>query len=140
MLGKGWESLAREIGKIWNQGRLDLVDEVVAPDYTRHDPAFPGEIRGPEGFKQYVTAMLAPFPDAKVDIDDMFVGVAGDKAAMRWTFRGTHTGALMTIAPTGRQIALTGISVVRINEAGKMVECWDGYDSLVMLRQLGVAP
>jgi steroid delta-isomerase-like uncharacterized protein len=129
-------TLLRLMEAIWNERRLEVVDEIVASDYVRHDPAFPGEVRGPEGFKQYVMAMCTPFPDARISIEDVIA--EGDRVAMRWIFRGKHSGEFLGIPATGKNLALTGISIIRIRE-GKIVEGWDGYDALGMLRQLGVA-
>jgi len=53
------------------------------------------------------------------------------------TFRGTHLGEYRGIAPTGRQVAYTGIAVDRI-VGGKVVEGWHQADDLGLLRQLGV--
>lgn len=57
----------------------------------------------------------------------------------RWTFRGTHTGELMGIAPTGKQVTVTGISIDRV-VGGKIVEEWNEMDDLGMMEQLGVVP
>lgn len=56
----------------------------------------------------------------------------------RVTFRGTHLGEFMGVAPTGRQFAYTGIAVDRIAD-GKVVEGWHAADNLGLLRQLGVS-
>jgi steroid delta-isomerase-like uncharacterized protein len=134
-LDKG--TLLRLMDAIWNEHRLEVVDDLVAGDYVRHDPAFPGEVRGPEGFKQYVMAMCTPFPDARVSIEDVIA--EGDRMAIRWVFQGKHLGEFLGITATGKDLALMGISIIRIRD-GKIVEGWDGYDALGMLRQLGVAP
>ena len=139
MSPEDWKRIDRVTTEIWNDGRLDLVDGVVAPDYVRHDPAFPEEVRGPEGYKRYVRALMEPFPDGKIFVEDVIVDPSGNKAAIRWTWRATHTGDFMGIPPTGKRVELAGISIVRA-ENGKLVECWDGYDSVGLLRQLGVAP
>ena len=62
-----------------------------------------------------------------------------DKVVSRWTARGTHRGELMGIAPTGKQVAVTGINIERFAN-GKLVEGWSNYDTLGMLQQLGVIP
>jgi steroid delta-isomerase-like uncharacterized protein len=127
----------RLMDAIWNQRKLEVLDEIVAADYVRHDPAFPGEVRGPEGFKEYVRAMCTPFPDARIAIEDVIV--EGERMAMRWTFTGTQSGDFVGIPASGKALTLTGISIIRIKE-GRIAEGWDGYDALGMLRQLGVAP
>jgi predicted ester cyclase len=57
----------------------------------------------------------------------------------RFTFRGTHTGEFMGIAPTGRSVTMTGIDVVRIVD-GKIVEFWYAEQLHDLLRQLGALP
>ena len=64
---------------------------------------------------------------------------AGDKEVVRWTIRGTHTGELMGIPPTGKQVAWTGITIYRLAD-GKIVEEKGEEDALGFLQQLGVVP
>lgn len=60
----------------------------------------------------------------------------GETITARWSCRGTHKGELNGIAPTGKQISITGISVARF-AGGKMVEGWVNWDALGLMRQLG---
>ncbi len=129
-------TVLRLMDAVWNERKLEILDEVVAADYVRHDPAFTGEVRGPEGFKQYVMAMCTPFPDARISIEDVIA--EGELMAMRWTFTGKQSGDFLGIPASGKELTLTGISIIRTRD-GKIVEGWDGYDALGMLRQLGAA-
>jgi len=124
----------RMIDEVMNQQNLDVIDELFAADYLMHDPAWPMEVKGPEGFKQWAGAMLDPyFSDSRITIEDMIA--EGDKVAVRWTWSGTHTGEFMGVPPTGRQIAVTGISIHRFAD-GEFVESWASYDSLGMMQQI----
>lgn len=134
-----WARIDHDTTEIWNNGRFDLVEGVIAADFVRHDPAFPEPVRGPEGYTRYVQTLMHSFPDGKVTVEDVIIAQGGDKAAIRYTWRATHTVDFMGIPPTGKTVELQGISIVRA-ENGKLVECWDGYDSLGLLRQLGVMP
>ena len=61
---------------------------------------------------------------------------------LRWTLRGTNTGDIVTPMPlpaTGRQVTISGITIVRI-AGGKGVEVWQVGDTLGVLQQLGVIP
>ena len=62
-----------------------------------------------------------------------------DKAAVRWTLRGTHEGEWLGIPPTGRRFEIPGMYMIRIQN-GKIVEEWRNADRLAMLQQLGVVP
>jgi steroid delta-isomerase-like uncharacterized protein len=124
----------RMIDEVMNQQNLDVIDELFAADYLMHDPAWPMEVKGPEGFKQWTGMMLDPyFSDSRITIEDMIA--EGDKVAVRWTWTGTHTGEYMGIPATGRQIAITGISIHRFAD-GEFVESWASYDSLGMMQQI----
>ncbi len=77
------------------------------------------------------------FPDLRVKNEDVIV--EEDKVAVRWTARGTHNGQLMNIPPTGKQVTLKGIDILRIDN-GRIAERWGEFDALGMLSQLGVIP
>ena len=130
------KGLARRVlDEMFNKGNLDVADELLAADYVDHDPAMPEYIHGPEGFKEYVGAYRAAFSDLHLEIEDQIA--EGDKVVTRWTGTGTHDGELAGIAPTGNRVVLPGMEIVRIS-GGKLVEGWEGYDSMNLMRQLGV--
>jgi predicted ester cyclase len=59
-----------------------------------------------------------------------------DKVITRYVARGTHRGEFMGAAPTGKEVAITGINIVRV-EGGKIVESWGNSDQLGWMRQIG---
>jgi predicted ester cyclase len=63
----------------------------------------------------------------------------GDRVAVRWTFRGTHRGYFMGIAPTGNQVEMGAMDLLRV-AGGKIAETWSNVDMMAMLRQLGAIP
>jgi steroid delta-isomerase-like uncharacterized protein len=130
------KALARRvIEQMFNEGNLDVADELLALDYVDHDPTLPEDVHGPEGFKEYVGMYRSAFPDLHVQIEDQIA--EGDRVATRWTGTGTHDGELAGIAPTGKRVTVPGMEMVRIAN-GKLVEGWEGYDSGTLMRQLGV--
>jgi predicted ester cyclase len=116
-----------------NTGNVGLLEKFVAPDYIEHSEGY----RGVEPFQQQVTAFRAAFPDLHVSIDDLLTD--GDRFASRTTVTGTHTGDLMGIPPTGKQISVEAVDIGRI-ENGQAKERWGGLDMYSMLTQLGVIP
>ena len=76
--------------------------------------------------------LLTAFPDLHLTIEDMFG--EGDRVVGRYTYRGTHKGDFMGIPPTGKQVAVTGISIMRVAN-GKFLEEWINTD---LMQQLGV--
>jgi steroid delta-isomerase-like uncharacterized protein len=132
------ELTRKYIDEVWNQGRLDLLDRLVARDCITHDPAAPGgELKGPDGLKQLISMYRNAFPDTEFEIKDLIL--EGDKVAARITASGTHNGELMGIAPTGKRVSISGNLITWFRD-GKQVESWSSYDQLGMLQQLGVVP
>ena len=119
-----------------SKGDLAVADENMATNYVYHGSGGQ-EFKGPEGFKQLVTMLRTAFPDLHVTIEDMVA--EGDKVAHRLTLRGTHKGDFMGMAPTGKQVTATVITISRF-VGGKEVEAWSSMDLLGMMQQMGVAP
>jgi steroid delta-isomerase-like uncharacterized protein len=93
-----------------------------------------------EGQKQLISTYQTAFPDARWEVEEMFV--AGDKVVTRWAGSGTHKAVLQgnpPIPPTGKKVRVTGIWIHRIS-GGKIVESWNVWDMLGMLQQIGVIP
>ena len=126
----------RYVEEVSNEGNLDLVDEIFAR-YVSHQPDGHTEERGPEDVKRFIGEFHQAFPDFHSTIEDQIA--EGDKVATRWTIRGTHQGEFRGIAPTGKQITVTGIGIFRFSE-GKVVESWDNFDQLGMMQQLAAIP
>jgi len=134
------EGSRRLLEDTFNEGKLELVDELVAADAISHDPATPAHMReltGPEMFKRTVAMYRRAFPDVRMVVDDVIA--ADDKVVLRWHSEGTHRGELEGLAPTGAHGSVTGISIDRWND-GKVVESWTEWDNLGLARQLGAAP
>ncbi len=127
----------RFLEEVFSGGNLELVDELFAPNYVLHDPVVPGEVRGPEGIKEYVGMYRGAYPDTRFTVEDQIA--EGDEVVTRWTGRGTQQGELMGIPPTGQEVTVTGIELDRVS-GGKLEETWVNYDALGMMQQLGVIP
>ena len=131
--------LQRAYEQIFNQGNLNQIEEFFSADFVDHEAPLPGMegLEGIEVLRQFVKVSRDAFPDLQFTAEDMIA--EGDKVAARYTMRGTHQGEFMGVAPTGNQIEVTGIDIVRF-EGGKMVEHWANSDELGMMQQLGLVP
>jgi steroid delta-isomerase-like uncharacterized protein len=114
-----------------------VFDELISSDYVGHDPALPEPLRGPQGakdnFKQYSDA----FEGAQITVVDQIA--EGDAVATRWQGRGRHTGELMGVPPTGKEVVVEGLNLTRLRD-GKIIEEWSNWDTLGMLQQIGAIP
>jgi steroid delta-isomerase-like uncharacterized protein len=127
----------RYFEEAFNQGNLDVVDEVIATDSVHYANVWSEPMRGPEERKQAVARWREAFPDLHMTLDDLIA--EGEKVSYRWTARGTHQGEFLGIAPTGKQMTTTGIVIERLTN-GKLTEGWTSSDTLGLMRQLGAIP
>jgi steroid delta-isomerase-like uncharacterized protein len=130
------KAVARRFIDALNQGDLPTALGMLAPNYLDTDaPA--GIPRGPEGWQQTHRVFFDAFPDLQITIADQIA--EGDRVMSHWTARGTHTGELLGLPPTGKAVTVTGVSVGRIAD-GLFVENLDVVDRLGMLQQVGAIP
>lgn len=128
--------------EVWNDGNLDTVEDLIAPDLV-----FGGQPLSPADYRAWVTGFRRAFPDLHVEIEGQVA--AEETVASRLTWHGTSTAELeaglvpgwqgSAIAPTGRPVAWTAISLHRF-VAGKLTEGWLNADILGLLQQLGAVP
>ena len=119
-----------------NAGDLDGAFAVFAPNAVVHMSSAP-EPLSMEGFKQLGQLLQTAFTGATSTVEDMIA--EGDKVVSRLIFRGTHTGDMMGIPPTGKSVAISEIIIDRLAD-GKIVESWRLFDQMGMMQQLGVIP
>jgi len=129
--------IRRFIEEVWNQGDLSVADQLLSANYSHHDNATPDFGSGPENEKKRVNLYRTAFPDLRFTIDDMIA--EGEMVTTRWTCHATHRGPLSAIAPTGKAVTISGITINRVAQ-GKIVEGWVNWDALGMLQQLDVVP
>lgn len=118
--------------EILNKGNLDAFEELCAPNFVKHAIP-PSPDYGIEGSKQSILMLRKAFPDIKYTVEDMIED--GDKLVARWSAQGTHKGEFMGIPPTGKQVAFTGIEIIRVKD-GKAVEEWEELDRAGLMQQL----
>jgi len=126
----------RYVEEVGNAGNLDLADDVF-DRYLAHQPDGSVLERGPEDVKRFMGEFRSAFPDFHSTIEEQIA--EGDRVVTRWRMRGTHQGEFRGIAPTGKELDVTGIGIFRFSD-GKVVESWDNFDQLGMMRQLGMVP
>jgi len=128
----------RALEEIYAKGDLELVEELVHPDFADHDPAHPDQPRGPESVRETVRNLHGMFSELHFEVEDEIA--EGDRVVQRVTMSGRHTGPLMGREPTDRTFAVRHVNIWRIAD-GKIVDHWGSRDDLGLLVQLGlIAP
>ena len=128
--------IRRLIEEVYNEGNLDVVDELMAPDIFDH-AAVPEHQHGIDGFKHVMEWVRQFSFDVHYDIDDIIA--EGEKVAVRMTQSGTHTGAVRGISPTGKSFSVDYVHWFRLAN-GKVAEMWAVRDDLTRLQQLDLIP
>lgn len=126
----------RFVEEIFNQGNLEVAEEILTPDYKHHDPTTNEFGSGIDGFKQMISLYRQAF-DLRIVLEDQIA--SEDKVVDRWIGHGIHQGEFLGMAPTGKKVTASGISIHRI-AAGKIAETWNNYDAMGIFQQLGVVP
>lgn len=117
-----------------NRADLDLVDEIIAPEYVLRSPFFPEPIEGIEGYKALVTNMSNTFSDFNATIEEVIV--KRDKVWGRFSMEGTNTGPLGELPATGKKFHISGLAITRVVN-GKIVEDETFWNVLEFYQQLG---
>ncbi len=130
-------AIERYFNELFNQGRVELVPELLHPEYVNASPGSPDLPRGRDGVVIVVQAMRRAFPDLHYTIEEVVVG--DDSVAVRTTLRGTQLGDFFGLPPTGKRVEVSQITIERFRD-GKIVEHHRVTDELKLRQQLGVIP
>ena len=126
------EIFRRYVEEIGNEGKFEVAEEIF-DRYLAHQPDGMILERGPDDVRRFMAEFHKAFPDFHTTIEDQIA--EGDKVVTRWRMRGTHRDEFRGIGPTGNRLEITGIGIFRFS-GGKVVESWDNFDQLGMMRQL----
>jgi len=127
--------IERYFAELFNQGRVDLVDVLLHPDYVNHSPGSPDLPAGRDGVRRVVQMLRTAFPDLHYAIEDLVVGP--DAVAARTTMTGTHLGPFFGVPATGKAIRVAQFTIEHIRD-GRIVAHHRLTDELALHRQLGL--
>ncbi len=123
--------LVRRLIKEVEKGNLDVIDEVLAPDFVDRD-VLPGQGQDRKDYKRGLSEDRAAFSNLDITIEDQIA--EGDKVVTRCRWHGTHDrGKAMGMPPTGKKVEVRSIFIHRI-AGGKVKEEWSASDTLERLR------
>lgn len=129
--------IRRWFEEVWNQGRGDVIDELLAEDAVIHGlvDGAGNPVKGLDGFHDFHNQFRGAFPDLIVSVDDTIA--EGEMVVARCSVRGRHTGNHLGFAATNAPVQFEGVAITRI-ENGKIAEAWNHFDFAQMNRQLGL--
>jgi len=122
--------------EVINQEHKAVIDEVFTHDVIIHDP-FMGTQQGIATFKQLLGMFDTAFPHHRVEVHQLIA--EGNYVSVLHTHIARHGGPFMGLPPTGKDIRVDGVEVLRL-EKGKIAEFWRHDDDVGLLMQLGIIP
>jgi steroid delta-isomerase-like uncharacterized protein len=126
----------RNTEEVQSKGNFDVFEEVFADDFVDHTPQ-PNMIPDKAGVRGLYRSLRAAFPDFRAEIH--WQAVDGDLVTTFKTYHGTHEGAFLGVAPTGRQVHFETVDVMRVRN-GKITEHWGVANLFSVMQQLGALP
>ena len=119
----------------FNQGRLEVLDELTDPSLVEHQNFGPNHAAGAEGVRAVVASLRRAYSDFHLQIEHL--AVDGELVWLHMTGSGTNDGPFMGNPPTGRSMQIDVFDLIRVVD-GRMVEHWGVPDRLGAFFQLGL--
>jgi hypothetical protein len=129
-----WQTAQRELitryfDEVWNRGHVEVLDELLDPQYLNHSPGGGTPRPGPADLKPIVQAVRRGIPDVHYEVLDMVMEPG--KVAVCTRLTGTHEGDYFGIAPTGRRIDVRQMQIEWIRE-GRIWQHWRITEDLAL--------
>jgi predicted ester cyclase len=124
--------LRRIVLEAFGAGDLDVLDELVSEQVIEHQYGLP---RDREELKQAIAGLRRAFPDLSYSV--IATTFDGEKVWGHFRARGTNLGPFYGSEPTGLEMEIDVIDVVRVVD-GRLVEHWGVPDRFALLDQLGL--
>jgi predicted ester cyclase len=128
--------VGRGIHEIFTAGNLEVMDELFDEEYTFQSGPL-GTPRDRASLKMWFGYFRNAFPDLQSTTEDVIA--EGDTVVVRVVLRGTHQGPLWVFEPTGKQMTMHGIHLIKLRD-GKILDHWLVENRAAMMMQLGLAP
>lgn len=123
--------------EVMNTGKVDILDEIMAPDFQDNGEALFGSPQGREALRQGVIGTGSILQDLNVRIEDMIAD--GDMVGVRGVMRCIHRGPFLGVPGTGNELSWRGLALFRVVD-GKIVARWFNSDGLSIVQQMGIVP
>ena len=116
--------LTRWFEEVWNQKRVETIEELFPADAILHDGN--NTIRGTEEFRRFHDDLRSAFDE--IHITTMDTVADGELASIRWR-------AEVREKKSGKRAQFTGMSMVKFKD-GRFHEAWQNWDLHAMTQQL----
>jgi steroid delta-isomerase-like uncharacterized protein len=125
----------RFVDEVFGQGRLDSIDELVAPDFVSHTFRFTDD--GRTKLRAATERVHASLTDVDFAVEDLIA--EEDRVAVRLNASSTVVDEFMGVSAPGKRYSIGEIHIFRVAD-GRIVEHWHQHDALGLMKQLGAMP
>jgi steroid delta-isomerase-like uncharacterized protein len=132
--------LARKHVDAFNTDNWEQMRAMLASDARYDELGTQRNVEGPERIVELFKGWKTAFPDAAGTVTSVFA--TGNNAALEVTWKGTHTGPLVTPAgtiPASGKRQEVPAAFFLIFEGDKIKESHHYFDSMTLLKQVGAA-
>ncbi len=120
-----------------NERRLDVLEEIVAPDAVDETRAYSGGTGDRDDFRQHALWLWDNVQDVKATITDLIA--EGDRVVVYWRIEGIHQGTIFGVPGTGKAFTGNSISTMTIQD-GRVVRYTVLPDRLGIIKQIDGTP
>jgi steroid delta-isomerase-like uncharacterized protein len=125
----------------FNKGDWEQMRALLTSDARYHELGTERKIEGPDQIIELFKGWKTAFPDAAGTVTSSVA--SGNTAVLEVTWKGTHTGPLVTAAgtiPASGKHQETPAAVFYAFEGGKIKASRHYFDAMTMLKQIGAQP
>lgn len=134
------KTLARRfLRDIWSEGKMEVADEILAPDFVMTLGVKPFRVDGPEGLKGLASRNRAAFQNLNYELEEDKIVAEDDRIVVPWKMTALHVGKWGDSEPSNKDVAIRGMSFFRARD-GKLILCEVQNEALSLLRQVGTLP
>jgi steroid delta-isomerase-like uncharacterized protein len=126
-----------QLVRAWNSRDAVLAASWYALNFVGADIGQMAPLHGRQEMEQHFARFFAAFPDVQLRVDSVVADE--DRYAIAWTVHGTHLGKLMNIPPSGKQVSVRGITMLR-TQTGEIIDAQTVWDMAGLLRSIGLLP
>jgi steroid delta-isomerase-like uncharacterized protein len=136
-MGADSDVIRRLTQEVFVGGDFSHFDDFFDDKFVDHDP-MPGTSNDKKGQRQVADMVVAAFSDRKAEMDETAETTDG-RVVENWIFAGKHTGDMMGVPPSSKDVHVRGIEIWRLAN-GKITEHWGVVDMSDVLEKAGVTP
>lgn len=124
----------------WNGRDVHGLDALLADEFTWVDPLLPAPLTNLDGARAFLQGSWAGLSDLRFElVGGPALAEVGGRVAQEWRMRCTHDGEFNGIPATGKTVDILGTDIFDVDATGRICGIRAYYDSLTVLRQLGLA-